>query len=339
VIPSLDEIFGFDVDAPRDPVKMGLSFGVGHLRRLDASVAPCYHHLARFEGTMIKVPFASPTSVSEAVGLLAKTPGARTIAGGTDLLVRLKKGGSPPPLLVSLHAIDELRAVDASDDVLRLGAAVTLATLAESADIADEVPLLAAAAQSMASPPVRTRGTVGGNLCNASPAADLAPPLLVHEAEVIVIGPEGERRQPLSDFLVGPGQTTLKPGEILIAIDVPLLPPGTVTAHHKHQVGNCANLSIIALALAIRIDAQGTCIDARLALGAVAPTAIRSPEVERILLGSKLDAEVIARAAMVAGSQCNPIDDLRASCDHRCHLVSTLLPRAVQAALSSATNV
>lgn len=284
---------------------------------------------------MIKAPIASPASVDEAVGLLAETPGARPIAGGTDLLVQLKQRAiSPPPLFVSLHRVEALRAVDDSGGPLRLGSAVTLATLAESADIAAKAPLLTAAARSMASPPVRSRGTVGGNLCNASPAADLAPPLLIHDARAVIAGPAGERTIPLSGFLVGPGQSDLKPGELLVAVEVPLLPPDELVAHTKHQVGNCANLSIISAAVALRRGDGGACTDARVALGAVAPTAIRAPEVERILLGSDLSDPVIDRAGVVAGSQCSPIDDIRATCDHRCQLVATLLPRTLRRALA-----
>lgn len=289
---------------------------------------------------MNDVPYACPSTISEAVAILAGTDGARPIAGGTDLLVQLGKPGGlreRPPLLVSLHGVDELREVNADDEVLRLGAGVTLATLAESADIEDEAPLLAAAARTMASPPVRSRGTVGGNLCNASPAADLAPPLLVYDARVVIIGPRGERTLPLAEFLVGPGRTALERGELLAAVVVPLLPADTRTAHLKHQVGVCASLSVISIALALRVSEEnGECLDARVAFGAVAPTAVRAPEVEDILKGSGLDAETISRAAVVAGSQCSPIDDIRATCDHRCHLAGVLLPRAISAALASA---
>jgi carbon-monoxide dehydrogenase medium subunit len=285
---------------------------------------------------MKDVPFVCPHSISEAVGVLASTDGARPIAGGTDLLVQVTRPGTRrPPLLVSLHAIEELREVLIGEDALRLGAGVTLATLAESADIEDETPLLAAAARNMASPPVRSRGTVGGNLCNASPAADLAPPLLVHGARAVIVGPRGERMLAIADFLRGPGRTVLERGELLVAVEVPLLPAGTRTAFLKHQVGACAGLSIISIAIALVLSEEtGECLDARVAFGAVAPTAVRAPEVEGILTGSRLDPGTISRAAAVASSQCAPIDDIRATCSHRCTLAGVLLPRAIAAALA-----
>lgn len=282
---------------------------------------------------MIHASFSCPSSIDEAVGMLAEE-GARPIAGGTDLLLRTSKGADPPERLISLHAVEELRSISIDGDVLRFGAAVTLATLADSREIEDLALLLTRAARSMASPPVRSRGTIGGNLCNASPAADLAPPLLVHEAVVELVGPDGARKLPLSDFLVGPGETALSPGELLTAVEVPLLPRGALAAHLKHQTGTCANLSIISVAVALTLDDDDVCADARIALGAVAPTAVRVPEVERILAGARIDAKTLDRAGAVAGSQCSPIDDVRATCDHRCHLVSVLLPRAIRAALN-----
>ena len=158
---------------------------------------------------MIKAPITCPKSLPEAIELLTGNPGALVLAGGTDLLIQMKKKAAAPTLLVSLRAIDELREVNESEHRLRLGATLPLATLAESADIADSAPLIAAAARVMASPPVRSQGTLGGNLCHASPAADLAPPLLVHEAVVVLFGPQGERKLPLSAFLLGPGATAL----------------------------------------------------------------------------------------------------------------------------------
>ena len=280
-----------------------------------------------------------PATVAEAVDALARTDGARPIAGGTDLWIRLeaKRAGKPPPLLVSLQRVEGLCSVelDGSGGELRIGAGVTLAALVEDPRVRAAAPLISTAAWSMASPPVRSRATIGGNLCNASPAADLAPPLLVHEALAVVAGPGGERRIAIADLLTGPGSTALGPCEIVTTIVVPRLPAGTRVGHAKHQVGLCGNLSIVSLAVAVTIDAATSrCSAARVALGAVAPTAIRAAAAEAALAGRELDEASLQAAAAAASQVCSPIDDVRASCDHRCRMVAVLLPRVVRSALA-----
>jgi CO/xanthine dehydrogenase FAD-binding subunit len=287
---------------------------------------------------MIKPELACPTTVDEAVAALAATTGSRPMAGGTDLLVQLRRGGGgpPPPLLVSLHAVRELSTIERRGEVLCIGAGVTLARLVDSEVVAEAAPLLREVAAGMASPHVRSRATLGGNLCNASPAADLVPPLLVHEARVVLKGPSGERALPLAELLVGPGKTARQPAELLVAVEVPALPAGSGAASIKHQVGRCAELSIVSVAAAVVPGDRGRCAGARIALGAVAPTAIRLPEVEKTLAGAALDEAALAEAGRRASETCRPIDDIRSSCDHRCHLVEVLVPRALREAAARA---
>jgi len=283
--------------------------------------------------------FASPSTVAEAVRALASTEGARAIAGGTDLLVQMRRaaGSARPRLLVSLHRIEELRRCREEPGRLCLGAGLTLAELETSPLVRKRAPLVADAAASMASPHVRSRATLGGNICNASPAADLAPALLVHEARAILSGPKGDRAIALSELLLGPGKVALGPAEIVREVEVPFLPPRTGTAWVKHQAGAAAGLSIASVAAAVRAPAA-RCEEARVALGAVAPTAIRVAEVERILTGAVLSDAVLAEAGARAASSCAPIDDVRSTCDHRCHLVGVLVERAVRAAVDAAAR-
>jgi len=280
-----------------------------------------------------------PATVDEALSALGESPGARLIAGGTDALVQSKRSGTKPPLWVSLEAIAELRSVEPSQaGGLSIGAAVTLDELEYSKIILEHAPLLAETAHMMASPPVRSRATVGGNLCNASPAADLAPPMLVHEATALLASASGTRRVPVAELLEGPGHTCCGEAEILVSVEVPKLAGAWGTAFEKHQVGLCASLSIVSVAAAVELDSDGlTCTSARIALGAVAPTALRLPEVEA-LLGSnrKLDEAALAEAGQKASELCAPIDDVRSTCDNRCHIVSTLVPRAVARAAERA---
>lgn len=288
---------------------------------------------------MNHLPYRCPTSVAEVVKALAGTEGARLIAGGTDLLIQLRRGAARPPLMVSLHRVEGLDQVCRDDEALRIGAGVTLARLVEDPMVTAAAPLLARAAATMASPPVRSRATIGGNLCNASPAADLAPPLLVHDAEVMVVGPSGERRLALSAFLRGPGEAALQPGELLTEVLVPPLPDSMGVGHLKHEVGVCGGLSIISLCAGLQLE-PGTarCAEARVALGALAPTAVRAPEIEEALVGRELGPEELAEAARIGGRSCSPIDDVRASCDHRCHLVEVLLPRVLAEAAGLRTG-
>jgi carbon-monoxide dehydrogenase medium subunit len=284
---------------------------------------------------MKEIPMSFPTTVAEAVAQLAETDGARPLGGGTDLWIKLDRGAVPTPTrLVVLQRVAGYDDVQLDGGGLRLGGGVTLATIAADPRVREAAPALAAAAGAMASPQVRSRGTIGGNLCNASPAADLMPPLLVHEAEAIVAGPGGERRVGVAALLTGPGKTSLRRGEIVTAVVVPRLPAAARSGYIKHQVGVCGGLSIVSVAVAVTVDeATGLCTSARVALGAVAPTPVRAPEAEAALVGRPLDQASVAAAAAAASGDCLPIDDVRASCDHRHRMVEVLLPRVIRAAL------
>lgn len=234
-------------------------------------------------------------------------PRSSALAGGTDLLIRLRDGAKVERV-VNLKRIEALGSIRRTDAGTEIGASVTLARLVREGGI----PLLAETALQMASPQIRNLATVVGNLCNASPAADLAPPLLCLEARVRIAGAGNSREVALGDFIAGPGRTCLKAGEIVTHVVVP--PDGAKGTYLKFTVRNAMDIAIVGVAV-VR-SAEGV----RIALGAVAPTPIRARAAEK----AKDPAEV-------AAAECSPIDDLRASAGYRREIVRVLVRRALEA--------
>src|SRR6185295_12897823 len=224
---------------------------------------------------MNAIRYEAPRSVAEAVRLMAADSGARVLAGGTDLLVQFRAGVRQPSAFVDVKRIPELMAIGLDDQGLRLGAATPAAVVGEHAELRRLWPGLAESVRLIGSTQIQGRGSVGGNLCNASPAADTTCALIVNRAECVIAGPAGERTVPVDAFCVGPGRTVLEAGELLVAVRVPR--PAARTG-----------------------DAAGVCTAARVAIGAVAPTALRVPAAEQALVGSRLDDASLSHAGEAA---------------------------------------
>jgi CO/xanthine dehydrogenase FAD-binding subunit len=249
--------------------------------------------------------YLEPRALGDAVAMLAEAPSrTRLLAGGTDLLLQLERG--PFDRVVNLKRIAGLRAIAEEPDETVIGPLATLTDLLRSEAIARRHPVLREAALLMASPQVRNLATIGGNLCNASPAADLAPPLLCLDARLSVVGPHGQREIPIAEFFAGPGRTALSPDEILVAIRVPAV--ATRAAFLKFSPRRAMDLAIVSVACA------ATNGRTRVALGAVA-------EVPLLVPPSPDEAASMAR----------PIDDLRASAEYRRAMVRVLVRRALEA--------
>jgi len=282
----------------------------------------------------VRPPFAyhRPTTLEEACRLLAADPRATALAGGTDLMVHLRQPwrGKRPSAVVSLRRIPALAAIDVTDHALRIGAGVTLTALIEHPVVRREYPVLPFTARYMGSPAIRNLATVGGNLCNASPAADLSPVLLALDAEVGVASPHGDRRLPLGDLFRGPGQTILGPGELLAWVAIPRVHAGWYLRYERLDVRRAMDIAIASVALAFRLDGRQVAA-ARLALGAVAPTARRVPEVERLLVDEGLGRASIGRAAELAQAAAAPIGDVRATAQYRREMVGVLVRRGLEA--------
>lgn len=279
--------------------------------------------------------YLAPRTLAEAVDVLAKHNGeARMVAGGTDLLLKMKAGRLAPKVVVNIKRIPELRCLS-FDSHLTLGALTTLEELRRSPIIRQHYPALAEAAATMASVQIRNLATVGGNLCNAAPSADLAPILIALNAIVRIAGPGGERRAPLGEFFTGPGTTILEPGELMVALKVPR--PTGPALYLKHSPREHMDIAVVGVGLSLRwgntlratASPTPTCESARVVLGAVAPTPLRAQRAEEELLGGPLNAERIDRAAKIAAEEAKPIDDVRGSAWYRRRMVEVLVRRGL----------
>ena len=278
--------------------------------------------------------YMRPSSVEEACAMLAGSEGpVKALAGGTDLLVQMKLGSLQPHALVSLRDVPGLAFVRLDEDGgLVIGAVATLAALENSPDVKAAFPAIAEAASYVGSVQVRSRATVGGNLCNAAPSADMAPILIACGAAAVITDGRSERSVPLEDFFAGPGENVLEPGELLKAIAVPPSPEASFGKYFKsfRSAMDCCTVGVAVCAA----FAPGSMVvrDVRLALGAVAPTPIRARASEKMLIGRALDETLIARASVAAADEAQPITDLRASAAYRKILVEVLSRRALTAA-------
>lgn len=284
--------------------------------------------------------YVAASSLEAACALLAEHGDrARVLAGGTDLLLRMKRlpRRDVPEIVIGLRAVAGLDAVRLDGDGLSIGATALLASVANSPDVQRLYPALAAAARSTATVQIRNMGTVVGNLCNASPAADTATPLLVYGASAILARAGGGRRTlPLEELFLGPGRTALAPGELVSEIRVP--PPCGRAGSDYQRLSQRSRVDIAAVGVStlLCIDRDGSCARARIALGAVAPVPMRATSAEHVLEGTTPTAERIAEAAAAAAAQSRPISDVRASADYRRRMVEVLTRRGLTRSASFA---
>jgi carbon-monoxide dehydrogenase medium subunit len=287
---------------------------------------------------------ASAHTVAEACDLLHRHGGdASVIAGGTDLLVKMKYKRTLPRYLVNVKGIPDLDQIQADgNQSLRIGALATMQSIKDSPIIARELPLLHQAAGKMGTLHIRNMGTLGGNLANASPSAECAPALLTHDASVRCVGPGGERLAPIQEFFVGPGKTILHHDELLIEICVPKLPAHAAGVYLKHSLRSM-EVAIASAAVVAYVDDSG-CVDTRIALGAVAPTPFRARKAEaaingRQLRGARGNGELFEEVARAAAEESTPIDDIRGSAAQRTELVALLVKNGLEQAVGRAMEM
>ncbi len=274
-----------------------------------------------------------PRSLPEALEMLAaQGEGALPLAGGTNLVVDLRSGRRRPSLLVDISHLDELRAIRREGDMLVIGGGATIAQILDEPLIAEYAPSVREAARVFANPLVRNRATVGGNLVDGSPAANMPPPLLVLDAEVELSSRDGRRTMPLDDFLRGVRQTARRPDELLTAVRWAIPAPGSATAFYKVGLRKSDAIAVVAVAVLVEQDAAGVCRKARIALGSVAPRVIRAREAESALEGYPLTEERVAEAARLAAAATSPISDIRASAAYRRQVSESLVRRLLLAA-------
>lgn len=274
--------------------------------------------------------YKAPTSLEEAVGIL-RAGNVTVLAGGTDLMPQTQAGRMRfQPVLMNVRRVPELMGIVEQGAAVRIGALVTITELLESALVRERLGMLWQACDHFASDQIRNVATVGGNLCNASPAGDTLVPLLALDARVVLAAkPNGAlqtRRVPLAEFLLGPGRTCRGPAELLAAVEVPLPPAGFAGEFYKH--GTRPGLDIAAISIAAGARRDGAVLrDVRVAFGAVAPTPIRAPRTEAALEGRAPDAATLEAAVQAALEEVHPISDVRATDWYRRELIRNMLKR------------
>lgn len=286
---------------------------------------------------MIDFEYHQPASLEETFHLLQEYgEGASLLAGGTALLVDIKRGERRPTHLVSLWSVPQLSGIEQNGG-LSIGALSTVTELAQAVRDQPSLSGLREAALLLGGLQIQNMATVGGNICYASPGADLVPPLLVLDATLRVSGPEGERKMPLDGFLTGPDTTALQAGEVLNRIDLLPAPARTGTAFIKIMRRQALDCSIVSAAARVTLGEDGeTCQEVRIGLGAVAPTPFRARKAESLLTGQVANPDLLEQVAEQARQETSPISDVRASADYRRMLTETLVERAIRTAIKRA---
>ncbi len=285
-----------------------------------------------------KFEYFSPETVKEACTMLARYNGqAKVIAGGTGLVPQMKWRQVTPDYIIGLTNIQNLNNIEHSKSQgLKLGALTRLRTIEQSSVIRGKFPMLAQAASALGSIEIRNVATVGGNLCNASPAANIALPLLVLGATAKIVSDAGERVISMGEFFKGPHQTALGPEEILVELQVPNMPANSTGAYLKLGIRNSPlDRAVVAVATLTTLNLKTkTCEDAQIALGAVAPTPIRAGKAESSLIGKELNNRIIEEAADIASQEAQPITDILATAEYRKEMIKVLVSRAIKKSLS-----
>ena len=279
----------------------------------------------------LRFDYLEPRTVEEAVALLSRYGGtAKLIAGGTDLLNAIRSKLLAPQHVVDIGSIPGLDSFTYDDHgTLSIGALATLRAVETSAQVKNHHTIISEAAGQIGSIAIRNVGTIAGNLCHASPAADMAPSLLALGAKAKIVGPAGERTVALDDFFAGPGRTVLAHDELLVEIEVPAMPPQAKAVYLKHAIRGAADLSIVGVAVMASLE-DGCCRNVKIALGAVAPTPMRARNSENVLEGKTLNHALIENAGRAASDECRPITDVRASADYRREMVKVLTQWAIK---------
>jgi carbon-monoxide dehydrogenase medium subunit len=277
-----------------------------------------------------------PGTVEECLRVLGERGGdAKVVAGGTDLLPQLKNGLLKPRTVVDLSGVAPLKSLQADKGGLRVGAAVSARALEQDKRVRAGYTALAESGALIGSVQVRNLATVGGNLCNAAPSADMAPPLIALEAEAVIAGPKGQRRVPLADFFKGVRSTVLGADELLVELAIPAPGPRSGGQYLRHTPRRELDIAVVGVASQLTLS-DGVCRKARIALAAVAPVPLRATAAERALEGQPVTPDRIAQAAELAVQAARPISDQRGSADFRRHLVRTLTRRTLTTALERA---
>ena len=283
---------------------------------------------------MATLNYQAPATVEDALRILAGAGGvARLLAGGTDLLVQLRSGRVKPDLIVDTKKIPGLIGIREVDGGFIIGAATSGAVIGEHEGLGKAWPGVVEAANLIGSTQVQGRATLGGNLCNGSPAADSVPALIAAGAGAILAGPQGRRELPVEDVMLGPRKLALGKGEIVVSFRLPARPPRSSDAYLRFIPRTEMDIAVVGAAVSLTVDEAGTITAARVSLGAVAPTALLVKACADALIGTKVDEAALAKLAAAASAACKPIDDKRGTIEYRIKVAGVLARRTAQQAL------
>ena len=286
---------------------------------------------------MDEMRYESPESLDAAVALLAGADGeARVLAGGTDLLVQLRAEVIEPTLVVDVKRIPEMCSITAEDGGFRVGAAVSGAEIGEHAGLGEAWPGVVEAMELIGSTQIQGRASLGGNLCNGSPAADSVPAMIAAGAIASIAGPDGRREVPVEDIIVGPGKTSLAKGEVVVSFLFPARPPKSGDAYLRFIPRTEMDIAVVGAGVSVTLDDGGVCTAARVSLGAVAPTPLLVADAADALIGTPIDDAALDALAAAASAACNPIDDKRGTVEFRTKVAGVLARRAASIALDRA---
>ncbi|MEQ9464618.1 MAG: FAD binding domain-containing protein [Haliea sp.] len=276
--------------------------------------------------------YVAPSSIDEAVAELAKHAKkghrAQVLAGGTDLLVQLRGADIEPRILVDIKKVAETNRLHLGKNEIFIGAAIPSAVLNENTELVELLPGLLEAADLIGSTQIQGRATLGGNLCNASPAGDTIPAMIAVGVSCVIIGGKGQREMPVEKFVLGVGRNALKAGEFLVGLKIPRPKSRSADAYMRFIPRTEMDIAVAGCGVSVTLDAKGLCKEARVAIGAVAPTAILVPAAARALIGTTLDDAALAAAAAACSDAASPITDKRGTIDFRRKVVGVLCRRA-----------
>ena len=277
--------------------------------------------------------YEAPQTVDQAVSLLAGSESEpHVLAGGTDLLVQLRAGLVEPGLIVDIKNIEQATAIQPDDGGFRVGAAVSGAALGEHDGVRALWPGVVEAAELIGSTQIQGRASMGGNLCNASPAADTVPALIAAAASCLVAGPDGQREVPVEDICTAPGQTNLSQGEFVVSIALPARPDRAGDAYLRFIPRTEMDIAVVGVGVSLSLNGDGSCATARVAVGAVAPTALLVPAAAQALVGNSFDETAIENMVEAVRAVCRPIDDKRGTVAYRIEVAGVLAARACRIA-------
>mgnify|MGYP001311350996 CR=1 FL=1 len=270
-----------------------------------------------------------PQSVDEALSILNSKTNTAVFAGATDLIPQIRGGWPEPEFLVDLKNIPSLMDIGFTNGTWKIGAATPVASIKNNLKLTKDLPGLSESSGLIGSDQIQNRASLGGNLCTASPGADTVPSLIVNEALVLIASKTGSRTIPVTDVITGPGTTSLSSGEFIIEFLLELPPARTSDAYERFIPRTEMDIAVVDAAARISLDEKGHCREAKIAIGAAAPTVIRVPEAENILHGEKINDQLLAEVMEAVSKACNPINDKRGTAEYRRQVAGVLAKRVI----------